>query len=105
MTFPRTLPTPRSPDEARQLWREDRDASEARETVSITVTVGNCIGMDSSKVKLFSVMTDLRDLLAKYGEGSLLTQSCGAISVGNEDVVISKYSIFHNVTPPDTYDR
>ncbi len=49
----------------------------------------------------FSVRADLGDLLAEYGDGIYTVMLWGKI--GGEDVVISQYSIFHGVTPPDTY--
>ena len=50
----------------------------------------------------FSVRADLRDLLAKHGSGVYSLTVWGKI--GGGDVVISQYSIFHDVIPPDTYD-
>ena len=99
---PTGAPAPRSPDEARHLWQKARDASDARETLSVTVpwvtaSEWNAIG------DTFSVTADIRDLLAKYGKGVYSLVVWG--NIGNEDVAISEFSIFHDVTPPDTYDR
>ena len=103
---PHDVPTdasaPRSPDEARQLWREARNASEARETVSVTVPWVTASEW-TARGETFSVTADLRDLLTKYGKGVYSLTVWG--SIGGEDVVISEYSIFHGVTPPDTYDQ
>ena len=49
----------------------------------------------------FSVRADLGELLSKYGNGVYSLIVWGKI--GGEDVVISQYSIFHGITPPDTY--
>ena len=50
----------------------------------------------------FSVRADISDLLAKRGNGVYSIVVWDVIN--SEDVVISRYSIFHGVTPPDTYD-
>ena len=50
----------------------------------------------------FSITADLGDLLAKHGDGVYSIVVWGTID--GEDVVISEYSIFHGVTPPDTYN-
>ena len=49
----------------------------------------------------FSVKADISEILSKYGNGVYLLIAWGKI--GFKDVVISEYSIFHGVTPPDTY--
>ena len=100
--IPPNLPAPRSPDEARQLWREARDASEAREMLSIKGPRVTALEW-TAQGELFSMTTDIRDLLAKHGDGVYKVVMWGDIS--GERAVISEYSIFHNVTPPDTYDR
>ncbi len=99
---PTDAPAPRSPDEARQLWREARDASEARETVSVTVPWVTASEW-SAQGDAFSVTADLRDLLAKHGGGVYTVMVWAEIE--GEDVVVSKYSIFYGVTPPDTYEE
>ena len=100
--IPLDVPAPMSPDEAHQLWREAQDASEARETRSITVPWITALEW-TARGETFSVTADLRDLLAKYGKGvySLIVWA----NIGSEDVVVSEYSIFYGVTPPDTYDQ
>ena len=50
----------------------------------------------------FAVRADISDLLARHGDGVYSITVWGVID--GEDVVISEYSIFHGVTPPDTYD-
>ena len=50
----------------------------------------------------FAVRADISDLLARHGDGVYSITVWGVID--GEDVVISRYSIFHGVTPPDTYD-
>ena len=41
-------------------------------------------------------------MLSKHGEGVYSVMIWGLID--GQDTVISEYSIFHGVTPPDTYD-
>ena len=45
---------------------------------------------------------DLTDVLTEHGEGVYSLIVWGKID--EEDVVISEYSIFHGITPLDTYD-
>ena len=50
----------------------------------------------------FSVVADISDLLSEQGPGVYTILLWGLIS--GEDVPVSRYSIFHKVEPPDTYD-
>ena len=50
----------------------------------------------------FAVVADIRGLLSEHGPGVYTILLWGEI--GGEDVPVSQYSIFHRVTPPDTYD-
>ena len=95
--IPPDAPAPRSPDEARQLWREARDASEAGETVSITVPWITALEWITGS-EVFAVKTDVRDLLEQYSMGVYSLIVWG--DIGSERVVISEYSIFYNVTLP-----
>lgn len=49
----------------------------------------------------FSITADLSDVVDDHGPGVYSIMVWGTI--GGEDVVISQYSIFYQVTPPDTY--
>ena len=49
----------------------------------------------------FSVEADISKVLGKYGEGVYSIMLWGDID--GERAVISEYSIFHGITPPDTY--
>ena len=49
----------------------------------------------------FSVTADISELLKEYGDGVYTILVWGDID--GEDAVISEYSIFHGITPPDTY--
>ncbi len=52
--------------------------------------------------KGFSFRADLSDLLSKHGAGVYSIMIWGEVS--GRSLVISQYSIFYGVTPPDTYD-
>ena len=51
----------------------------------------------------FSIRADISDLISEYGDGVYSVKVWGQI--GGEDAIISQYSIFHGVTPPDTYNQ
>ena len=99
---PADAPAARSDSEAHRLWEKAFDASEAipkrRVTVPwITASEWTAIG------ESFSVRTDLSDLLSEHGDGVYTVVVWDGI--GGEDVIISEYSIFYGVTPPDTYGQ
>ena len=95
-------PVPRSRNEAHQFWRDARDASELRTALSISVPWVTALKW-TAKGHEFSVKADLSDVLTKHGDGVYSLTVWG--SIGNERVVISKYSIFQGIKPPDTYNR
>ena len=99
--IPPEAPAPKSRDEASQLWREARDASEAREALPITVPWVTASEW-TARGGVFSVKADVGNLLAAYGMGVYKLILWGGI--GSERAVISEYSIFHGITAPDTYD-
>ena len=89
-------PAPRSHDEAHEFWQAAYDASQAIEGASHVVP-----WITASKMKLngdnFSVKADIGDVPA-----GVYTITVWA-PIGDEREVVSQYSIFHGVTPPDTY--
>ena len=93
-------PVPRSPEEGRSFWLEAYVASQAREPQDVTVawiTASEWIvGTEG-----FSVEANLQNLIERHGEGVYSIIAWGRI--GDEDVAISQYSIFHGITPPHTY--
>ena len=110
---PSDAPGPRSHDEAHEFWQAAYDASQVREGRLISVpwitaqewSTSEFEVIDSQWVEkkgVFSVKADLSDVLTKHGDGVYSLTVWG--SIGNERVVISKYSIFHGITPPDTYN-
>lgn len=91
---------PRSVSEAHLFWREANRASRSTPTESITVPWITARQWEANG-NGFSLSVDLTNILARHGKGVYSLLIWG--NVGNEDVVISQYSIFHEVTPPDTY--
>ena len=98
---PADAAAPRSADEAHLFWQSAYLESLARQTQTITVPWITALEW-TAKGESFSVAVDLWDVLEKHGEGVYSLVVWG--SIGAERVVISQYSIFHGVTPPDTYD-
>ena len=86
---------------AHVFWQAAYDASQTRQEQSITLPWITALEW-TARGEMFSVTADLGDLLAKYGKGVYSFIVWG--SIGSEDVVISQYSIFHDVAPPDTYN-
>ncbi len=97
---PADAPAPRSLDEAHEFWQVAYNASQLRSSTTsiapwITATEWD---VDSDS---FSVVADLNDLVKVHGDGVYSVMIWAVIS--GERTVVSQYSIFHGVTPPDTY--
>ena len=93
---------PRSPGEAHDLWQAAYDASQARAGTNIRgrwVTASEWHARDSS----FSVEADLSDVLADHGPGVYTVIVWGWQLGAADKVIMSEYSIFYGLTPPDTY--
>lgn len=93
---------PRSHDEAHRFWKAAYDLSQKlieRPTTVPWITARKW----SARGGAFSVTADLSDLIAQRGDGVYTILVWGKLGI--EDKVISEYSIFHGVTPPDTYGR
>ena len=100
---PADTPPPRSPGEAVDLWRAAYEASKARPATTITrpwVTATEWIAQDSD----FSVKADLSEVIADHGAGVYTILVWGWLPETSKRILISEYSIFHDVTVPDTYD-
>ena len=99
---PPDVETASSYDDARRISQSVRQLVASQQAVMkisglwITAQEWNVKGTE------FSVAADLSDVLAKHGDGVYSVDIWG--SIDGEDIVISQYSIFHGVTPPDTYD-
>ena len=92
---------PRSHDAAHLIWLSAYRDSLARQAQIITVPWITALEW-SVKGESFSITAELSDVLEKHGNGVYSIIVWGTID--GEDVVISEHSIFHDVTPPGTYD-
>ena len=91
---------PRSHDEAHRFWKAAYDLSQKlieRSTIVPWITARKWSVREGS----FSVTADLSDLIAEHSDGVYTILVWGKLGI--EDKVVSEYSIFHGVTPPDTY--
>ena len=90
----------RSHNEAGMLWEEAYRASLAKKGTQIVVP-----WITAKKWQVandtFAVEANLSKVLRKHGDGVYTILVWG--KVDDEDAVISEYSIFVGVTPPDTY--
>ena len=97
---PADAPPARSADEADWLWQEAKAVSRSSTPQSITlpwITASEW----TANGKTFAVRADISNLLQQRGSGVYSITIWGTIA--GEDAVISEYSIFHGITPPDTY--
>ena len=97
---PANAPVARSHDEAGFLWEQSYIESKNQPEQSVIVpaiTASEWIVQDA----VFSVTADVEELLMVHGDGVYTIVVWG--NIGGEDAVISEYSIFHGITPPDTY--
>lgn len=93
-------PAPRSPPEAHRAWQEAYNASQSRKPQSIDVPWITAFEWTASGMS-FGVKADIGEILNRHGDGVYTVMVWG--DVGGVREVISQYSIFHGVTPPDTY--
>ena len=91
---------PRSHNEASAFWEQAYQASRNREEQILVVPWITSLDW-SANGNLFSVAANISDILNEYGHGVYTIVVWGEID--GEDTVISEYSIFHGITPPDTY--
>lgn len=95
-------PAPQSHDEAHEFWKQAYDASQQREEITITVPWITASKWTAKRDR-FSVTANLRDVINCHGNG-VYTITLWA-NIGEERVVVSEYSIFNGVTPPNTYSN
>ena len=91
-------PPPESYDEANNLWQDAYDASQRgiERTVPIMhITASRWIVRESA----FSVRANILTVTNRFGPG-VYTITLVAES-GGEDVILSQYSIFHEIAPPE----
>ena len=94
-------PLPRSPDQAHQFWERAYNASLSVSERSINVPWITALDWSATSGG-FSLLADVGDILSAHGPGVYSVVVWG--SLNEESVVISEYSIFHDVIPPDAYD-
>ena len=97
---PDDAPPARSAREANRLWDEAYAMLQTSASRTITV-VWITASQWTARGETFAVRADISDLLDDYGNGVYSVAVWGTIA--GEDAAISEYSIFHGITPPDTY--
>lgn len=92
---------PRTPEEAEEQFEKARISSLAREDQSVRIPWVTALDWTIAGQD-FGVAADLGDTLSEHGSGVYTVVVWG--KQGSEDVIISMYSIFHELDPPDTFD-
>ena len=100
---PHDTPGANSVDEAHEIWEEAYDDSRTLEEETIFVPWITASGWVASD-QTFSVTANIGDVLKEHRRGGVYTILVWG-KIDGEDVVISEYSIFQGITPPDTYAR
>ncbi len=97
---PADAPAPRSPEEADRLWQQAHAASGSKAGQTVTVPWITASRWTASGTE-FEVRAGIGDILDRYGDGVYTLVLWGNLQ--GERTVISEYSMFHGVVPPDTY--
>lgn len=97
---PADAPPARSVREANRLWDEAYAVSQTSAPQTITVPWITASEW-TARGETFAVRADISDLISEHGNGVYSVTVWGIIA--GTDEVISEYSIFHGITPPDTY--
>ena len=92
---------PSSPDDAHEYWQAAYNASQVIGERSVTVPWITARSWAADGVS-FRATADIGEVLGEYGAGVYTILVWGPMD--GERVIISEYSIFHGVTPPDTYN-
>ena len=97
---PSDIPGPKSLEEARMFRKA---TAEVKQSLSLTTTTVPWIDAQRWHVNggQFTVSADLSTVISAYGSGVYTVVLWSKL--GGEKAVVSEYSIFHGVTPPDTY--
>ena len=99
---PSNAPAPTSPEEQKSFRQAARIVAEAQSRVTITVPWITAAEWNVNG-QTFSVSADIGKIVDHYGNG-VYTVLVWA-KLGDEREVVSEYSIFYGVDPPDTYSR
>ena len=100
-SVPADAPPAQSPDEAHDLWEEAYNASKNREEQTIHVPWITASEWTANGER-FSVTANINEVLKEHRRGGVYTVVVWG-DIDGERAVISEYSIFHGITPPDTY--
>ena len=87
------MPAPQSIGEARSVYNVSWNTAEALTTTIPQIRSSNWVAGGNQ----FAVSADIGNLLEEHGAGVY------TVLVWGGDLIISHYSIFHGITPPDTY--
>ena len=103
---PADSPPPTSRAEASALYDGARAACEevrANEDGGVEITYPRITTEDwNVERNAFDISADLSEVIAEHGPGIYVIRMWGALN--GQDVLISEYAIFYEVTPPSTYD-
>ena len=97
---PANAPPPGSPREAHRAWEQAYNASQLLQPQPVTVPWVTATKWTASGTS-FAVTADISEIIDRHGDGVYTLMLWGKI--GGASVVISQYSIFLGVAPPDTY--
>ena len=100
-SVPAGAPAPASPDQAHQYWRQAYNASQSRVETTVWLPAVTASEWKVSGDR-FSIAADLSEVLDAHGTGVYTVVVWG--NLGGENEIISEYSIFHGVEPPETYN-
>ena len=99
---PADLPPPRSPGEDDDLWEAAYEESLNMAEIATLVRLVPAYEWEAHDTS-FSVKADLSEVLADHGPGVYTITVWGWDPDAGTTVIVSEYSIFHGITPPDGY--
>ena len=100
-SFPVDIAPPDSPGQARELWLIAKNAGVKDVQVSFPLITAEAFHAGKES---FVVRAMLGDLLAEHGPG-VYTFLLWGLDQGSEKRTFSRFSLFHEVEPPDIYGR
>ncbi len=93
----------RSGEEAHRIWATVKAESERLGSVPVTVPWITASRLQTQG-RNFEARASIQDVLRQRGSGVYSIIVWGDLAGHDESVVISQYSIFHQIDPPTTYD-
>ena len=100
---PSTAQPARSGEEAHRIWANVKAESERLGSVPVTVPWVTASRLQTQG-RSFEARASIQDVLRQHGSGVYSIIVWGDLAEHDESVVISQYSIFHQIDPPTTYD-